>query len=160
MLAMVARAVRVGLLFVLFGVVATLFNVWWSGTLDVYPLLLGVYFMTAISVLPYALVNAATAVKNRQDGRWPVTLGLSVTLMLSLLAAMVRLGQLRSVVPPFAVPQLRFDSVLALSLVLLGLSTLIYMGSVIPEGRRLARSVVMSFRDDEGEEGEGRVEVI
>lgn len=158
MLAVVARAVRVGLLFVLLGVVVTLFNVWWSGILDVYPLLLGVYAMTAVSVFPYALINAVSAVRNRHDSRWPVTFGLSITLMLSLSAALVRLGQLRSIVLPFLVPQLRFDSVLALSLALLGLSTLIYMGSVIPEGRRLIRSVVMSFREQD--EDRESVEVI
>ncbi|MEM4511008.1 MAG: hypothetical protein QXR68_08355 [Pyrobaculum sp.] len=153
MFQIVAKSVKVGLVFVLMSVLYTLFFVWWQGVLDVYPLLVGVYLMTFISITPYIIVTVANAVRDRRDGRWVVTVGLSGALMMSLVAALVKLGQLRAAVSPFVIYNLKFDSTLALSLVLLGLSTLIYIGSVVPEGGRLARAVYFSVvegnRDDD-----------
>jgi hypothetical protein len=153
MLDIISKSVRIGLVFVIFSVLYTLFNVWWAGLLDVYPLLIGVYLMTFVSVVPYVVVNMASAVRNRGDGRWLVTVGLSLALLSSLVAAMVKLGHLRSVVTPYSLSQLRFDSTLALSLALLGLSALVYLGSIIPDSKKLMRvmylSVVEGGREDE-----------
>jgi hypothetical protein len=145
MLDIITRSVRVGLVFVIFSLLYTLFNVWWSGLLDVYPLLVGVYVMTLISTVPYVVVNITNALRNRSDGRWIITIGLSLALLSSLAAAMVKLGHLRAVLTPFVLSQLRFDSTLALSLALLGLAALVYLGSVVPEGARLARAVYLSI---------------
>ncbi|MEM1598246.1 MAG: hypothetical protein QXP31_11415 [Pyrobaculum sp.] len=151
MLDIISKSVKVGLVFVIFSVLYTLFNVWWAGLLDVYPLLAGVYLMTFISVLPYVVVNVATALKNRSDGKWIITVGLSAALTSSLIAALVKLGHLRSSISPFVISQLRFDSTLALSLALLGLSALVYLGTVLPEGKKLARAVYFSVVEN----GEG-----
>ncbi|MEZ0319472.1 MAG: hypothetical protein ABWK05_05730 [Pyrobaculum sp.] len=152
MLDIISRSVKVGLVFVIFSVLYTLFNVWWAGLLDVYPLLAGVYLMTFISVLPYVVVNVATALRNRGDGRWIITVGLSAALTSSLIAASVKLGHLRSSISPFVISQLRFDSTLALSLALLGLSALVYLGTVLPEGRKLAKVVYFSVVEGGGDD--------
>ncbi|ACB40532.1 hypothetical protein [Pyrobaculum neutrophilum] len=156
MINIISRSVRIGLIFVIFSVLYTLFNVWWAGVLDVYPLLVGVYMMTFVSVVPYIVVNIATALRNRGDGRWLVTVGLSLALFASLTAAMVKLGYLRGAVAPFSLTQLRFDSTLALSLALLGLSSLVYLGGVLPEGKKLARAIYFSLVEG-GEDGETEV---
>ncbi len=148
MFEVISKSVRIGLVFVIVGVLFTLFNVWWFGLLDVYPLLVCVYLMTFISITPYIFVNVILSLRNRDDSRWIVTLGLSIALFSSLVAALVKLGQLRAVITPFVVSQLKFDSTLALSLALLGLSTLVYINSVVPEGRRLA-AVVFKVVDGE-----------
>jgi uncharacterized membrane protein len=154
MLDIISKSVRIGLVFVIFSVLYTLFNVWWAGLLDVYPLLIGVYLMTFVSVVPYIVVNVATAVRNRGDGKWLVTVGLSLMLFLSLIAAMVKLGHLRSVVAPYSLSQLRFDSTLALSLALLGLSALVYLGSIVPESKKLMRVMYLSVVEGGGEDKE------
>lgn len=64
MLDVISRSVRIGLVFVIFSVLYTLFNVWWAGVLDVYPLLVGVYLMTFVSVVPYIIVNVASFLKH------------------------------------------------------------------------------------------------
>ncbi|AAL64713.1 hypothetical protein [Pyrobaculum aerophilum] len=156
MLDIITRSVRVGLVFVIFSVLYTLFNVWWAGLLDVYPLLIGVYLMTFISVVPYIFVNISTAVRNRGDGRWIITVGLSLALLSSLIAAMVKLGNLRSSITPFVLNQLKFDSTLALSLALLGLASLVYLTSLIPEGKKLAKAVYFSIVEGDSDEEEVR----
>lgn len=152
MLDIISRSVRIGLVFVIFSVFYTLFNVWWAGVLDVFPLLVGVYLMTLISVVPYIVINVVIALKNRGDGRWVITVGLSLTLLASLIAAIVKLSHLREVVVPFSISQLRFDSVLALSLVLLGLSALIYLNGIVPEGKKLARILYFNLVEDNKED--------
>lgn len=150
----ISKSVRIGLIFVIFSVLYTLFNVWWAGVLDVFPLLVGVYLMTFISLVPYIFVNVVIALKNRNDSRWIVTVGLSVALFASLVAAMAKLAHIRDIVSPFAISQLKFDSTLALSLALLGLSTLIYLNGVMPEGRRLVKtvfSIIEGEKDDDVE---------
>lgn len=154
MIDLIARSVRVGLVFVLFSILYTLFNLWWGGVLDVYPLLVGVYAMTVVSVVPYVVMNIATAVRNRNDGKWIVTAGLSVTLMASLVAALAKLAGLRSAVTPFTLSQLRYDSSLALSLALLGLATLVYLGGVGLEGKRLAKAMYLSIVGDDEDDDE------
>ncbi|MFN3805255.1 MAG: hypothetical protein ACK4SY_09380 [Pyrobaculum sp.] len=119
-----------------------------------FPLLVGVYLMTFISLVPYIFVNVVIALKNRNDSRWIVTVGLSVALFASLVAAMAKLAHIRDIVSPFAISQLKFDSTLALSLALLGLSTLIYLNGVMPEGRRLVKtvfSIIEGEKDDDVE---------
>jgi hypothetical protein len=153
MLDVISRSVRIGLVFVIFSVLYTLFNVWWAGVLDVYPLLVGVYLMTFVSVVPYIVVNVASAVRNRRDGRWLITVGLSLALFASLAAAVMKLGYLRSVVTPYSLMQLRFDSTLALSLALLGLSALVYLGSITPEGKKLVRIVYFSLVEGDRDDG-------
>jgi len=153
MLDVISRSVRIGLVFVIFSVLYTLFNVWWAGVLDVYPLLVGVYLMTFVSVVPYIVVNVASAVRNREDGRWLITVGLSLALLASLVAAMMKLGYLRSVVAPYSLVQLRFDSTLALSLALLGLSALVYLGSIMSEGKKLVRIVYFSLVEGDRDDG-------
>ncbi len=153
MLDVISRSVRIGLVFVIFSVLYTLFNVWWAGVLDVYPLLVGVYLMTFVSVVPYIVVNVASAVRNREDGRWLITVGLSLTLLASLVAAIMKLGYLRSVIMPYSLVQLRFDSTLALSLALLGLSALVYLGSIMPEGKKLVRIVYFSLVEGDRDDG-------
>jgi hypothetical protein len=109
--------------------------------------------MTFVSVVPYIVVNVASAVRNRGDGRWLITVGLSLALLASLVAAVMKLGYLRSVVTPYSLMQLRFDSTLALSLALLGLSALVYLGSIMPEGKKLARIVYFSLVEGDRDDG-------
>jgi len=154
MLWIVSKSVRIGLVFVLFSVLYVLFNIWWAGLLDVYPLLVGVYLMTFVSVTPYIFLNIITAVRNRSDGRWIITVGLSLTLFSSLIAAMAKLGGLRHVISPFAISQLRYDGTLALSLALLALSALVYINSILPESRKLAKALYFTATKEEDEEVE------
>ncbi|MFB6490222.1 MAG: hypothetical protein TU35_003065 [Thermoproteus sp. AZ2] len=61
-------------------------------------------------------------------------------------------------ITPIYIAQLRYDGTLALSMALLGLATLLYMGSVIPDARRIADRIALALR--EREEDAYEVEVV
>ncbi|MCC6020656.1 MAG: hypothetical protein LM577_04750 [Thermoproteaceae archaeon] len=157
-LSFISRAVRASLVFVILSVLCVMFGVWLTGVLDIYPLLVGIYLMTVTSVVPYAAITVARAVRNRENGKWIITVALALALTISLAAAAVKLCALRSAIPQVALLQLRFDGILALSLALLALSAVIYLGSAIQDGRRLARKLYFSIV--EGREDDREVEVI
>ncbi|MGC8582899.1 MAG: hypothetical protein ACP5I3_01390 [Thermoproteus sp.] len=78
--------------------------------------------------------------------------------MSSISVAYARLLSLENYIQPVSVPQLRYDGTLALSLALLGLASLLYLGSVVPDIRRIADRFVLALR--EGREEEYEVEIV
>lgn len=154
----VTKAVRVGLLIFLFSILYVVFNLWLSGVFYVTTILLGIYAMTLTSIVPYVILNIIYYSKNRYDGRWIIYIGLSLSLLFTISMAFVRLMSVDKYIAPIYIAQLRYDGTLALSMALLGLATLLYMGSVIPDARRIADKITMALR--EREEDAYEVEVV
>lgn len=154
----IIKAVRVGLVALLASVLYSVFNLWSYGFFDVRIILIGIYIMTLISIVPYVFINIIYNIKNRHDGRWVIYVALSVSLLLTVIMAFVKLLSLDSYISPISVPQLRYDGTLALSLALLGLATLLYLGSVVPDVEKIAGRFALALRegrpDDEGYEVE------
>ncbi|KUO84300.1 MAG: hypothetical protein RXQ56_07620 [Thermoproteus sp.] len=155
---LIIKAVRIGLLALLGSVIYSVFYLWLYGLFDVRIILIGVYTTTLISIIPYIFINIIHNVKNRYDGRWIIYIALSISLLFSVSVAYARLLSLGSYMQPISVPQLRYDGTLALSLALLGLASLLYLGSVAPDARRIADRFILALR--EGREEEYEVEVV
>jgi phosphoglycerol transferase MdoB-like AlkP superfamily enzyme len=154
----VTKAVRIGLLIFLFSILYAVFNLWLSGLFYVTTILLGIYAMTFISIVPYVILNIIYYSKNRHDGRWIIYIGLSLSLLFTISVAFIRLMSVDRYITPIYIAQLRYDGTLALSMALLGLATLLYMGSVIPDARRIADRIALALR--EREEDAYEVEVV
>lgn len=152
----IVKAVRVGLMALLASVLYSVFYLWFYGIFDVRIILIGIYTMTLISIIPYIFINIIYNIKNRHDGRWVIYVALSISLFLTVAMAFARLLSLDGYISPISVPQLRYDGTLALSLALLGLATLLYLGSVVPDAEKIAGKFLLALRerrpDDEGYE--------
>ncbi|AEA13395.1 hypothetical protein TUZN_1936 [Thermoproteus uzoniensis 768-20] len=155
---LIVKAVRIGLMVLLGSVIYSVFYLWFYGLFDVRIILIGIYTMTLISIIPYIFINIIHNIKNRHDGRWIIYIALSVSLLFSISVAYARLLSLENYIQPVSVPQLRYDGTLALSLALLGLASLLYLGSVVPDIRRIADKFVLALR--EGREEEYEVEIV
>lgn len=149
---LIIKAVRVGLLALLASVLYSVFYLWLYGLFDVRAVLIGIYVMTLISIMPYIFINIIYNIKNRHDGRWIIYVALSISLFLSIIMAFTRLISLENYISPIYVPQLRYDGTLALSMALLGLASLLYLGSVVPDAKRIAGKLLLALRQEREEE--------
>lgn len=152
MFALVIKAVRVGLVALLFSILYSVFNLWFYGLFNVNIILIGIHIMTLISIIPYAVVNVIYNVKYRHDGRWIIYVALSFSLLFTVSVAFAKLMELDKYIAPINVPQLRYDGTLALSMVLLGLATLLYLSSVIPDVEKIAGRIALALRESKEEE--------
>jgi len=152
MFVLVIKAVKISLVILLASVVYTVFEIWWSGVIDVYPLLVGIYAMTFASIAPYLTVNIIYSIRHRHDGRWIATLILSLGLLFSLTVAAAKYGRLRGYLTPLYIQQLKYDNTLALSLALLIISTVIYLGSIISDTKRFFFLIVSNLKNKNGED--------
>ncbi|CCC82261.1 hypothetical protein [Thermoproteus tenax] len=150
---LVIKAVRIGLLALLGAVLYSGIYLWLNGLFDVRIILIGIYSMTIISIIPYTFVNILYNIKNRhRDGRWVIYVALSISLLLTLIVAFMRLVAIDSSIQPIAVQQLRYDGTLALSMALLGLASLLYLGSIIPDVEKIVGGLITALKEEDEEE--------
>lgn len=160
---LIVKAVRIGLMALLASILYSVFNLWFYGIFDVRIILIGIYTMTLISIIPYIFINIIYNLRNRHDGRWIIYVALSISLFLTVTMAFARLLSLDGYISPISVPQLRYDGTLALSLALLGLATLLYLGSVVPDIEKITGRFLLALRegrDEDRHEEEYTVEIV